>query len=170
MKLMPKTPENKKPLTLYVTNEFLHCELLAPFWSKLDLGKMKFEKSSWRNLITLNLIFTTCVASTNQFRNRQKFKFVQLDFSNLIFQKIKCRSIGFLVKVTDAFWRTYVTLHWFDKFFCFFRNNRNLRTAIRVIRHKFCFSDTINPLHVKSFQIVECKAYKKSFFSKPKQM
>ena len=52
-----------------------------------------FEKSSLKNqvgqtfLSISNLIFTACVACKIQVQNRQKIKFVQLDFLNLIFQK-----------------------------------------------------------------------------------
>ena len=61
-----------------------------------------FEKSSLKNqvgrtgffLSILNWIFAGYTGSKNQVRNRQKIKFVQLDFSNLIFQKVSTDQQG----------------------------------------------------------------------------
>ena len=65
--------------------------LLSPCWSAVDFWKIKFEKSSWTNLIfcphILKLNFAGYRGSKNQVGNRQKIKFVQLDLSNSIFQK-----------------------------------------------------------------------------------
>jgi hypothetical protein len=59
------------------------------YWSGLDFWKIEFEKSSWTNFIfTACAACAACAACKIQVQNRQKIKFVQLDFS-----KIKCRSI-----------------------------------------------------------------------------
>ena len=64
-----------------LTRDYLP-NIVSLCWSVLDFWKIKFEKSR-----LMNLIFTACVASKNQVRNRLKIKFIKLDFSNLIFQK-----------------------------------------------------------------------------------
>ena len=57
----------------------------TPYCSAFDFRKIEFEKSSWTDLIST----TASVACKIHVRNRQKIKFVQLDFS-----QIKCRSTG----------------------------------------------------------------------------
>ena len=56
----------------------------------LNYWNIEFENSSRTILIYLyfsNMIFTVYVARKIQVQNRQKIKFVQLDFSNSIVQK-----------------------------------------------------------------------------------
>ena len=60
------------PIDLYLIFENWVC--------KIKLDELDFWSIS-------NLIFTACVACKIQVRNRPKIKFVQLDFSNLNFQK-----------------------------------------------------------------------------------
>ena len=63
---------------------------LLSYWSALDFWKIEFEKSSWTNLYfslgILNMNFAGYTGNKNQIWNRQKLKFLQLSFSNLIFQ------------------------------------------------------------------------------------
>ena len=64
----------------------------TPYLSVLD-WKIKFEKSSSTNWIfnlqklISKLIFAGYTGSKNPVRNRPKIQFVELDFSNLIYQK-----------------------------------------------------------------------------------
>ena len=66
---------------------------LSPCWSLLDFWKIKFEKSSSTNWIfnlqksISKLIFASYTGSKYPVWNRLKIQFVELDFSNLIFQK-----------------------------------------------------------------------------------
>ena len=63
----------------------------------IDLHLIKFEKSSWMNLIFCRFqtwIFQATQVCKSKVRNGQKIKFIQLDFSNSIFSKGKCRSKG----------------------------------------------------------------------------
>ena len=114
---------------------------LSPYCSALDFWKIEFEKSLWTKLI-----FTACVACKIQVRNRPKFKFVQLDFSNLIlqswffkldFSKIKCRSIRVSTRKTQfRSQHNWLQLIWLKKnsserYFCLFSfhdhsNDRNI--------------------------------------------
>ena len=57
------------------------------YWSTLDLKKIKFE--NWMDLIFC--LFQTWILQATQvvkvkFENRQRIKFIQLDFSNSIFE------------------------------------------------------------------------------------
>ena len=79
-------------------------EYLTPNWSVLDFWKFNLKKSSSTFLkiqfeeikfnevdflFISNWTFTACVAYKNHFRNwflQKKIQFVDLDFSNLIFQ------------------------------------------------------------------------------------
>ena len=71
---------------------------LSPCWSVLEFWKIKLEKSSPTNWIfslqksISKLIFEGYTGSKNQVQNRLKIQFVELDFSQLIFQKNKYRS------------------------------------------------------------------------------
>ena len=71
-----------------------HISDLSPYWSALYFWQIDFEKSSWTNWIfcLFRTWFLLCSLKILVW-NRQKFKFVQLDFSNQI-SKIKIRSIG----------------------------------------------------------------------------
>ena len=57
----------------------------SPYWSALDFWKIKLDEFDFLSISNLN--FEGYTGSKNQVRNRQKIKFIQLDFSNLIFQK-----------------------------------------------------------------------------------
>ena len=65
----------------------------TPYPSVLNFWKIQFEKSSSTNWIfnlqksISKLIFAGYTGSKNPVRNRLKIQFVELDFSNLIFQK-----------------------------------------------------------------------------------
>ena len=70
-----------------------------------------FKKFSLKNqdgrtgffLIILDWIFTASVACKNHVWNRQKIKFVQLDFSNLTFQKSSADQQGVCVLKQSAY-------------------------------------------------------------------
>ena len=74
--------------------------ILTPCWSVLELWQIKLENSISTNWIFClqksisKLIFAGCTGSKNQVWNRLKIKFAELDFSKLIFSKIKYRSTG----------------------------------------------------------------------------
>ena len=52
----------------------------TPYWSVLEVWKIKFNGLDFLSI--LNWIFTSYTGSKNPVRNRQKIKFVELDFSN----------------------------------------------------------------------------------------
>ena len=63
---------------------------LSPYPSVLDFGKIKFNELHFYSIS--NWIVTACVACKNQFWIdfcRLKIQFVELDFSNLILEKIE---------------------------------------------------------------------------------
>ena len=73
---------------------------ICTWFLKNQVWKIKFEKSSSTNWILhlqksiLKLIFADYTGSKNPVRNRLKIQFVELDFSNLIFQKSSmCKSV-----------------------------------------------------------------------------
>ena len=62
---------------------------LTPYWSAFEFWKIEFKQSNRTSLIFSlfrNLILQATQTGKNQIWNRQKIKFVQLDFSNSIFQ------------------------------------------------------------------------------------
>ena len=76
----------------------------------LDFWKIKFEKSSYMNWIfnlqksILKLIFAGYTGSKNPVWNRLKIQFVELDFSNLIFQVQMDRALVLIENLTKVCW------------------------------------------------------------------
>ena len=54
---------------------------------KNQVGKIKFNELDFMLGFILKLIFAGHKGSKNQFRNKQRIQFFELDFSKLIFQK-----------------------------------------------------------------------------------
>jgi uncharacterized protein (DUF983 family) len=72
---------------------FLYIEFSwigVPYLSAFAFWKIEFEKSSWSNLI-----FTACVACKIQVQNRQKIKFIQLDFQTQFFKNLVQINMGY---------------------------------------------------------------------------
>ena len=70
-------------------NKFSHVATVVsyPYWSALDFWKIQLDELDFLSISNLN--FEAYTGSKNQVWNTQKIKFIQPDFSNLIFQKIK---------------------------------------------------------------------------------